>query len=217
MKKKILVGLAIGLLMFGLLNVNALAFTTYNGGITTELDWRTDVGSTAFEDFESYSVGTQISELPALGIRFDSLAGGGFPNIYQHGAAVTPYGNKHLGNFPNGFQPIDRWGDIVLHVLPGYEITAMGYWNGDGQSDTLVATVYDFSGNVLGSVGAFKGTFAGFNADVPISHVIFDGNTGDGFNHLDGLQTNVVPIPGAVWLLGTGLIGLVAMRRKFNK
>jgi hypothetical protein len=28
---------------------------------------------------------------------------------------------------------------------------------------------------------------------------------------------NVVPIPGAVWLLGSGLVGLVGLRRKFRK
>jgi len=30
-------------------------------------------------------------------------------------------------------------------------------------------------------------------------------------------STNAVPIPGAVWLLGSGLIGIVGIRRKFNK
>ena len=28
---------------------------------------------------------------------------------------------------------------------------------------------------------------------------------------------NMVPIPGAVWLLGPGLIGIVGIRRKFKK
>ncbi len=34
---------------------------------------------------------------------------------------------------------------------------------------------------------------------------------------LDDLTINPVPIPGAVWLLGSGLIGLVGIRRRFNK
>ena len=34
---------------------------------------------------------------------------------------------------------------------------------------------------------------------------------------LDDVSVNAVPIPGAIWLLGSGLIGLIGMRRKFRK
>ena len=112
------------------------AFVTYNGGTAVESDWQTDAGTTVLEDFESYAVGTQISSLPALGVDFDTLAGGGFPVIYNHGGG-TPYGPLHLANFPNGINEINRWDDIVLHVIPGVQITALGFWNGDGQSDPL--------------------------------------------------------------------------------
>jgi len=197
-------------------NNSALAaFVTYNGDSTTEINWQTAAGTTALENFESYSVGTQISSLPTLGISFDSLAGGGHPQAYLFGG--TPHGPIHLGNFPNGINAINRFDDIVLHVLPGYEITALGFWNGDGQSDTLVATAYDASDNILGSVGSFKGTFAGFTSDIAISRVVFDGNTGDGWNHLDGLQTNAVssvPVPATFWLFLSGLFGLMKCRRK---
>jgi hypothetical protein len=38
------------------------------------------------------------------------------------------------------------------------------------------------------------------------------------YNYPDGEGlTNLVPIPSAVWLLGSGLIGVVGIRRKFNK
>lgn len=189
------------------------AFVTYNGGTIEESNWQTAAGTTMLDDFEAYAIDTQITSLPELGIGFDTLAGGGFPNIYNHGGGI-PYGSLHLANFPNGINEINRWDDIVLHVLPGFNITALGYWNGDGQSDTLVATAYDLFGNALGSVGAFKGTFAGFISDVSISYVVFDGKTGDGWNHLDGLQTNVVPIPAAFWLFPSALIFLLGGRRK---
>ena len=39
--------------------------------------------------------------------------------------------------------------------------------------------------------------------------------TGNDFA-LDDISLKAVPIPAAAWLLGTGLIGLVALRRKFN-
>ncbi len=34
---------------------------------------------------------------------------------------------------------------------------------------------------------------------------------------IDNLNVEPVPIPGAVWLLGSGLVGMVALRRKSNK
>lgn len=217
-KRSKLVWMTLCALFIAISNNDASAsFVTYSGDATAESDWRVAAGNTLLEDFESYSVGTQISSLPALGIGLDSLAGGGLPNIYSHHeCCVTPYGTRHLANFPNGINQINRWDDITLHVLSGYEISALGFWNGDGQRDTLVATVYDASDNILGTVGAFKGTFAGFTSDVAIARVIFDGNTGDGWNHLDGLQTNAVsavPTPAAVWLLFSGAIILLVYRR----
>ncbi len=217
-KKRKFLSFTLSTLLFVVANNNAqAAFVTYNGDSTIESNWQTVSGSTTIEDFESYAVNSQISSLPALGISFETLAGGGLPSIYNHGeCCVTPYGSKQLGNFPNGVGGSNQWDDIVLQVLPGYEITALGFWNGDGQSDTLVATAYDAEGNILGSVGSFKGTFAGFISDTPISRIVFDGNTGDGWNHLDGLQTNAipgVPLPAAFWLLLSGCIGLLNFRR----
>ncbi|RJP61394.1 MAG: PEP-CTERM sorting domain-containing protein [Candidatus Auribacter fodinae] len=199
-------------------NNSALAlFMTYTGGASAESDWKTAAGTTVLEDFQSYVNGVQISSLPALGVGFYELDGGGYPNAYYFASSGTPYGSTHLGNFPNGINEINRWDDIVLYVLPGYKITALGFWNGDGQNATLVATAYDASDNVLGSVGAFRNTFAGFVSDAPVYRVVFDGNTGDGWNHLDGLQTNVtvadsIPEPSTIGLLILGICGLFKNR-----
>ena len=206
--------------------VPALAtFITYTGGSTVEAQWRIDAGGAIpLEDFESYAVGTQFSSLQLLGIGFAELAGGGYPVIYNHSSepTVTPYGSLQLGNFPNGINTINQYDDMVLFTLPGWQITAVGFYNGDGQSATLVATAYDSANNALGSVGALKGNFAGMISSTPIASVVFDGNTGDGWNHLDGLQTNAittpvaaVPIPATFWLFSSGLALLMLRRRTF--
>jgi len=193
---------------------SAWAITIYSN----ESLWQVDAGTTALEDFQGYSEGVQISSLPPLGIGFDVLGGGGFPATYLHHENNTPYGTMHLGNFPNGINKTNRWDDISLYVLPGHEITALGFWNGDGQADTLVARVYDASDALLGTIGAFKGEFAGFIASAPIARVVFDGLTGDGWNHLDGLQTDAATLyvsePSTWLLLVSGMAGLAFLKRK---
>jgi len=212
MKIPHLLGTVCALLLSIVTNSVFAAFVTY----TSESNWQTAAGTTILEDFQSYSVNTQITSLPLLGVDFEMLAGGGYPATYNHFSDGSGYGSMHLSNFPNGIGGTNQWDDIILNVMPGYQVTALGFWNGDGQSDTLMATVYDASDNVLGTVGAFKDTFAGFVSDVPIARVVFDGDTGDGWNHLDGLQTNanVVPVPAAVWLFVSGLLGLIGISRR---
>lgn len=181
-------------------------FATFNGGATVESLWQASVGATVLEDFESYADGTQIQSLPALHLIFDELAGGGYPQAYWFGG--TPHGPMHLGNFPNGINEINRWDDTYARPTPGFTLRAMGFWNGDGQSDTLVAYAYDSSGGLLGSVGAFKGTFAGFVSDTPVAWVKFEGDTGDGWNHLDGLQVNAVPEPQTHLMMVVGVLAV---------
>ena len=63
-----------------------------------------------------------------------------------------------------------------------------------------------------------------FTATTTTSTITFTGlRSGlDGyFGYLDNInvdgKANNVPIPGAIWLLGSGLIGLAGLRRKFQK
>lgn len=62
--------------------------------------------------------------------------------------------------------------------------------------------------------GAPPGTYSG-----PFSFFLYpDPGVEDPALHArNNYEFNVVPIPGAVWLLGSGLIGLVSLRRKFKK
>ncbi|MCC6642047.1 MAG: hypothetical protein IT386_12880 [Deltaproteobacteria bacterium] len=187
-------------------------FTAFNGALPEEALWQAAAAPTALEDFESYSGGTQISSLSSLNLTFDELAGGGHPQAY--GFSGTPYGPMQLGNFPNGVNETNRWNDIVARPAPGSVLQAMGFWNGDGQADTLFAFAYDASGALLGSVGALQGTFAGFVSDTPVAWVTFDGNTGDGWNHLDGLQVGAIPEPATALLVLCGLGTLAGVARR---
>jgi len=53
------------------------------------------------------------------------------------------------------------------------------------------------------------------NSLITLSNVVpFDYNNDDFTGHPFSAQLNVVPIPGAVWLLGGGVVSLVALRRR---
>ncbi len=186
------------------------AFSTFHD----EAAWRVAAGPTALEDFESFIEGTQIHSLPKLHLAFDELAGGGFPQAYLFGG--TPYGPMHLGNFPNGINAINRFNDIIARPTNNFQLHSLGFWNGDGQADTYFVFAYGANGQLLGSVGAFKDTFAGFVSDEAVSFVRFDGHTGDGWDHLDGLQVNV-PEPSTFMLMILGILTVAAVAHGMQK
>jgi hypothetical protein len=70
----------------------------------------------------------------------------------------------------------------------------------------------------------FLFTTSGIANGMPVQiEALFDSSTAASYSHSSGFHTGsgfkeltltVVPIPGAVWMLGAGLIGLVAVRRR---
>jgi len=52
---------------------------------------------------------------------------------------------------------------------------------------------------------------------VDIYGYINSGNSGNNYLSIDNVSLKVTPIPPAAWLLGTGLLGLIGLRRRFKK
>lgn len=201
------------------LSTTAVHSATFNV-FSDESLWKAAAGSTATEDFESYDVGQQVEVLDSIGIVFDALPSGGFPAIYLHSEDTSPYGRKHIGNFPQGIvSGPDRFADIVLRPKLGTTLSAFGFYNGDGQASTTEATAYDLFGNVLGIVTAGKAQFGGFVSDTAIGSVVLDGGVGaDGWDHWDGLSTAgsvaPIPLPASAWFTTLGLAALFGVRRR---
>ena len=195
-------------------------FLTFEGGATEHTAFQSAAGPTALETFDGFAGGTQISSLPGLGIGFGEIAPGLFPGVYVHGVDNTPSLPHQLSNMPTGFpQVAHQFADIVILATGVGNLNAFGYWNGDQQGN-MVATAFDADDNVLGSVSAaISGGFAGFVTDGSVARIVFDGNVGDGWNHVDDFETafdlfTEVPSPGAALLFALGFAGLVSVRRR---
>jgi hypothetical protein len=95
-----------------------------------------------------------------------------------------------------------------------------------GTYDLLANTTYwlvihDTAESVVRNAGSTTYT-ANLGASLPLSNNNYESSTGNYYSLSDNplmfqVTTNAVPIPAAVWLLGSGLIGLVGIRRRFKK
>ncbi len=56
-----------------------------------------------------------------------------------------------------------------------------------------------------------------FTADSETTTISLTGTTGSQYIGLDNVSVSAVPVPAALWLFGSGLIGLIGMKRKSSK
>lgn len=100
-------------------------------------------------------------------------------------------------------------GGTYTFGLTGNQVAAGTLFNWNGNTDIAVLTIFDCpvsgggacNGNSLGMAG---GPFPG-------SMPTFNGTTADDFPVSGG---SAVPVPAAVWLFGSGLMGLVGVARR---
>lgn len=184
--------------------------------------WAANVQNGSFES------GTEppISGFRTLGAGRDDLAGWyvGFRGIDWIGSYWQPFdGARSLdlnGNAPG-------WIAQTLDTSPGttYRVTFALAGNPDGGDpvkDLLVSALgigsrsysFDTTGKTRSAMGWVVEEFD-FTARSNWTTLIFaSAERGPYGPALDGVEAAPVPIPAAVWLLGSGLLGLVAIRRK---
>lgn len=231
MRKKLLAGLATGLFMFGMAGMAQAALTTigtatYNGA-DYKLIWDDDNNgnSVVWLDYtnkytiwvsqNTWAEGLDSSLTyhiyPAYSVAWDD-------NAWRLPRTVDgPYVYGYDGTTTAGFNiTSSEMGHLYYE-----ELGNLGY--------------YDTSGNVqagygLINTGDFNNLFAPFYwsgteyAESPSSAWCFI--MGDGRQYIDGKgythyglairsgQVSAVPIPGAIWFLGSGLAGLVGIRKR---
>jgi hypothetical protein len=109
----------------------------------------------------------------------------------------SPTGTYKLGGVMINELTLDAWYNLTVFT--------------DSEGDISVS-LYD------ANTQALLGSLGGMNLITPIDSVMIGAVAVDGgtFNNFS-IAGSEVPIPGAVWLLGSGLIGLAGFRRKAKK
>lgn len=125
----------------------------------------------------------------------------------------------------------NTWLDLCLYgdTSPGYDTGTTAtttFYNGGVTGSTFENEIYSANWVVAGAVIFPPDNSAEFTFDKVTINFSIDkiGDVGDD-NLLDlthatlnaQMQNPAVPIPGAIWLLGSGVLGLLGFKRKFNK
>ena len=212
--KKLMVGLTLGLFMLGFTGMSHA--TSY----TDEAAWRAAAGTFAFENFDSMATGTDISQLPALGISFDTLNDSTYPTVqpYSFTGGMMRSGPNNLLNDRDNTLP--GRGPLTIRPIDASEfIFGLGLWNVGGD-DQLSLNFYDGTNQLIEQVISASGIgFFGIINPIGAKYAVIGFVGGNGYAPVDDFQTATrenfgVPEPTTMLLFGLGLVGLAGFRRK---
>ncbi len=210
MKKKLLVGLVAGLFLAGMVGVASAALFEFSD----RTSWDSSVSNITTEDFnalegqffETLSLGDVTFDVPTRSSSHDlwvSYDGGAYPGL---GVAL-------VGDY--------SWTSIQATFSPSTTAVATDIFNLDGNGNVGVEVIDD-TGSHMYSVAVTNPNFSFFGITTDtgyINSISFTPPTSwvgiDNFSY--GTAGQHVPEPATMLLFGTGLAGLVGMRRRKNK
>ncbi len=226
--KKILIILCATFLIFGVVGTAGAYTPLANPGAFS--------GSATTIDFEGVAVGSDITNLYSpLGVTFSAVNGTSFPRIDNNESGGGQGANGGPAD-PLIYTSITQDAPLMV-TFSGGAVAAGGAYYIDIAPFIGRGLFYDVN-NILITTFILDQTvdFWGLRADpgdALIGSILFDSSGGYPEASAQGFGADVaesytidnlifeagapVPIPGAVWLLGSGLIGLAGFRRKLKK
>jgi hypothetical protein len=166
-------------------------------------------------DFTGFSVGDNVSSLG--GVSFSLLGGpesGGAPAV-QNWSETNVLTNSIDGSYPTADRLQFTFDNLVNDI--SFVFNNAGNACCDSTGDSYYEA-YDAGGNLLASGSLMGAFFDSFNVVASnVKYLQFNNNTEGTDSWIFGvasLSATVVPIPAAVWLLGSALAGLGWLRRK---
>jgi hypothetical protein len=192
--------------------------------------WEGDYGSTSYQNIVTAIIDANGGVNGVGGVIHDT------PNTYDHGTytlTAADFGNDGM---------VDWWAaQAFVHYLDTQNYGGSSQWAlptsnavlGDNDGSQLGELFYDELGGTAGN-SIPSGPFSNLQAYMYWSGREYASNplnawdfvTGNGFQdhnikHFLSLawavspgQVSAVPVPGAVWLFGTGLLGLIGLKRR---
>jgi hypothetical protein len=208
MKKLLLVCLSLVLVLF----ITSFAYANY---VET---FDTDSAGFIYGYGTNFTPGT--TSWNASGGNPDGYISGVSSNLYSVWTTNTsPYGDITGQTLTIDTMVTDsETGTAQFYVGRGDTFYVDGTWDIGADTDWTTHTAVLNSANFTPWTGGPNGSLA--LADVlqaPTEMgIFFSGATASGSGNFDVDNFGTVPIPGALWLLGSGLIGIVGVRRKLR-
>jgi hypothetical protein len=144
------------------------------------------------------------------------------PTIYSF---TAPYTFTTVGLINNG--SINITGAAIDFSIPQYNVSGQyygsSYWTGTAQDPSLTfnGAVFTLLNDTITNISVNQNMGATVTFDANHIYVDFQGLAipqGGGaidISVTDSNNSSATPIPGAVWLFGSGLAGLIGLKRKY--
>ncbi|WP_419779396.1 VPLPA-CTERM sorting domain-containing protein [Maridesulfovibrio sp.] len=212
MRKYVILMACLSMLLFG---ISAQAATFANSvdyfmgsGLSA-----TSVRANPLNSLGSYDAPAVDSQNVAVGGDYNFLSLG------MGGSAVFSFGRSFTGpvtiyettwNRPNNYNEYAQVWAATDDVL-----TSSGVNLGSDAWVLLSPSIYNQDGDSFGGQTVFANGIYSYLKVTDTTGSVAGGSSGDGFD-INAVSVSPTPIPGAIWILGAGLAGLIGVRRRIG-